>query len=143
MEDDYSSDVSMFVGGGNNQQAMQQQQQMQQQQMMMPPPSMQGGQQMSPMFNYVPQTMPPTANVNHYFNPMENFGSNFNTKENILSVLVIVVLFAIFASQPLKQFISGLPFAGMSPGGDYPFVILLAVGLVFAIIYNVIKLFLF
>lgn len=143
MADEYSSDVNMFIKNGNYEPTqipeMQPPPQMQ-------PPQMQQApmQQMPPMYNNTPMMMPPTnmGNDQFHFKPMEYFGFNFNAKENILSILVIVILFMLFASQNFKKLLAGLPFTGMI-NGEYNITTLFVIGLAFAIIYNVIKMFAF
>lgn len=142
MEDEYSSDVNMFVNNGNNNMPPppQMQQPVMNQQPDMPPQMFR--QQFQPnsfnMYNqHIPQSIPQTP-IMRNFNPIDNF----NTKENVLSVLVIVILFMIFASQNFRKLLSGIPIANMI-NGEYNFATLFIVGIVFALIYTGIKLFVF
>lgn len=153
MEDEYSSDINTFIGNNNqipphtpqiynpqippiyNPQIPQ----IQQQQSQIYNPQLETIQQQQQQYQY-PQ---PTMNTDYrYFKPMENFSFKFNTKENILSVIVIVILFMLFASHNFRKVVSGLSFLNMV-NSDYNLTSLFIVGLIFAIIYNALKLFMF
>lgn len=131
MEDEYSSDVNMFVQGNEAGPDLNQPQ-TQQIPQISPIPQMQ-----QPMMMQQSDMYP----IQSYFKPIQNFG-NFNNKENALSVIVITVLFMLFASHNFRKIISGIPFLNML-NGDYNITSLFIVGLVFAIIYTTLKFFVF
>ena len=149
MEDEYSSDISSFIGGNNIKQEQNKQIFSQQPYNPQIPIMEQQAQQVYQQPVYHQQGQPiyhqPQASMNNdyrYLKPMEHFGNKFNTKENVLSVLVIVILFMVFASHNFRRLIGGLSFLNMV-NGDYNLTSLFAMGLVFAIIYTSLKIFIF
>ena len=145
MEDEYSTDVNMFFKNPNQENPQQ-----------LPSSSACVGgnnfpQGMDPnMFampqNINPNFMRPTNEHNAYTVggslPFVPQIESFNAKESIQSVVVIVVLFMILASGTFKNLISPIGFFRVE-NGNYTFLTLLIVGLLFAVLYTILKLFLF
>lgn len=155
MEDEYSSDVNSFIGGHKQiiQQPIQLHSQLQtqqlQQQSQLPQSQMQEQihyQQMQPQYynqNFQPQYQTNSfIPKNEYLKSIDNFRVNFNTKENLLSVIVIVILFMLLSSNTFRKIISKLHFLNMV-NSEYNITSLFTVGLVFAIIYTALKTFVF
>lgn len=142
MDDEYSTDISSL-------QQTPQMPQMQSQQQM---PQMQSS---NPMYNYPPNFQPgqspgyitdcskPPPSV---FEPKANlfsFGSqieHFSTKENIQSVIIIIILFMILASGFFKKLVYPVSFIKISENGEYSILSLFILGLSFAILFMILKL---
>lgn len=144
MEDEYSSDINAFMSGTENTKEPQQISPQINQHVPQNQPQLQ--QQICPMYNtqipHMSQIYQQANMNNEYFKQMENFGIKFNTRENVLSVIVIVILFMLLASHSFKKIVGGLSFLNMV-NGEYSLTSLFIIGFIFAIIYNFLKMFIF
>lgn len=147
MEDEYSSDITAFMSGMENNQVQQQISPPIHQHPTQSQPQLQ--QQTCPIYNpqiphmsQLPQIYQQANMNNEYFKQMEHFGIKFNTRENVLSVIVIVILFMLLASNSFKKIVGGISFLNMI-NGEYSLTSLFIIGFIFAIIYNSLKLFIF
>ena len=137
MEDEYSSNVNMFFKEPNQENA----QQLPSSSNCIPNNGNQGH------YNYMghqsPNIIPHTQNENTMMTmPFVPKIESFNSKENLQSVVIIIVLFMILSSGTFKNIISPFGFFKIE-NGNYTFTTLFLVGLLFAILYVISKTFLF